>query len=108
MTFIGYVPPTRQLSNDVKHREILADSIAYILQGRVNVTLDVTVSASATFYEVLDPRLHSFVYVDIMPLSSAATTIKNSVYYTSAKRGSITANFTAPGVNSDIRFLIVG
>lgn len=71
-----------------KHRQILADSHNRVLQGSLNVTGQVTLTASAATTTITDPRLsvYSVVLFDPMTANAAAELAAGTMYALEATR----------------------
>lgn len=113
-------PVPEFLVDEKEHRRQIARRVNLQNQGKLNVTLDVTLNANAATTVIKDPRLDDFrAIIPAMALSaSAATAIAAGIWFDSfvpEKKGSapapaqITAhhNNTAD-TDKKIRFLFIG
>lgn len=85
------------------------DEVNRIRIGRINATIDITLTANATTTTLTDPRLSAKSYVDFMPQTANAATAKANIYVTGRKKGSCTLNHSS-SANTDQTFtcLIIG
>lgn len=104
-----YKPPPRILPNEGVHRELLADAIQAIQQGRQNVTGDITLEPNETTTELLDPRINVQSILFFMPTTANAAAIQASIYVTDKVTGKAIINHTSSAnTDLDFEYLIIG
>jgi hypothetical protein len=97
-----------------RHRRRIADAIANIMLGKINVTKDVTLAASVGSTTVLDPRIGYFsALIPAMPLTAnAATELGNGTLFvaqaTMGKGSAVITHANNAQVDRTIRFVIIG
>lgn len=79
MSRATYIPPPKYLPNSAVHRTKMADAIAQVMQGRINVTNTITFDASGTT-ELIDPRIHPLSFIFLSPRSEDATLLAHEWY----------------------------
>jgi hypothetical protein len=102
---------TVPLSNpDVKaHTRQCAFTINNIMDGKLNSTGDITLTASATTTTLTDARIGSNSVVLFMPQTANARTALNSLYVTARGDGSCTINHpSSTDTDQDLSYVIIG
>jgi hypothetical protein len=85
----------------------LVDVINRMLQGRLNVTLPVTLAVSATTTTVIDSRINAFCAVVFTPLTAdAAAEIGNGTIYVSAQQNGQLTLTHASNTQADRNFTL--
>lgn len=105
-------PVPEFLVDDKEHRRQIARRLNLITQGKLNVTLDVTLTANAASTTVTDPRIgfYSAVVPAMAMTKDAATELATgNVYVDTLMKGSCVVHH-ANNAQTDrtIRFLIIG
>lgn len=107
----GFQPVPVFLPNDDEHRRMIAQAVNSILGGKVNATIDVTLTASAATTTLNDSRIgyYSAVIPAMAMTAHAATALAAGIYIDTMKSGSCVVhhNNTAD-TDKTIRFLIIG
>lgn len=105
----GYLPPPQLLNDDREHRRQLAQAIAGVLQGKINVTQTVTLTASATSTVVQDPRIGANSALLWSPLTASAAANSASIWVGSRGQGVATLNHSSnPAADMSYIMVILG
>lgn len=104
----GFDPVPEMMGDDPTHRRILARAINRITAGKVNVTLDVTLTTGAST-TISDSRLSSRSFVACAPLNAAAAVSQNAVWVSRLGNGSADLSHpTSAAADRRFRMLILG
>ncbi len=105
---LGFLP-VPVTGEDKEHRRQMAEKINSILGGKVNATVDVTLSTAATT-TVSDPRVFQTSYLMWEPLSSAAADASAGIWCPSSTivKGAAVLHHAASSVAHPYRVLIIG
>jgi hypothetical protein len=113
----GYVPaplgPAVAVSRDdtasVLWIRRIIDVVNRTLQGKLNATLPVTLSAGMTTTTITDARISAFSYIDFMPLTaSAAAMLAGGMFVSSQQSGEATVtHLNSASTDLDFRALII-
>lgn len=98
------------LVDEKDHRRRLAQAIQQIVQGKINATIDVTLTASASSTTINDARIDFYSWLAPMALTfNAATDVAGGMYFTGFVKGQCVVHHR-PDIATDrtIRFLIIG
>ncbi|MDE2100410.1 MAG: hypothetical protein KGL39_24370 [Patescibacteria group bacterium] len=105
------------MSNEVEHRRQIAQALNNAISGKLDATLDVTLTPNATSTTIQDVRLSSTSAITpAMALtSSGATAVKNGIYVdtVTSQNGpnppsAVIHHASSSAADQTIRFLIVG
>lgn len=94
-----------------EHRRRMARAINTMLQGKFNVTIDVTITPNATTTVILDPRISVFSAITpAMAMSAnAAADIVAGIWVSNMNTGTATLNHrNSASTGRVIRFCILG
>jgi hypothetical protein len=94
-----------------EHRRKLARAVNTITQGKINCTLDVTLTASAATTVINDARIgfYSAVVPAMAMTADAAADLAAGIYVTGLQKGQATLNHRInAATDRTIRFLILG
>jgi hypothetical protein len=84
----------------------IGDVLAKTRQGKMNVTLSVTLATGATSTTVTDVRISATCGLVLVPITADAVAIQNSVYVSSQKSGSAVLTHSSTA-NTDCKFILV-
>ena len=105
-------PVPEFLVDDKEHRRQIARRLNLVTQGKLNITLDVTLTANAASTSVVDPRIGFYsAVVPAMAMTSdaAAELASGSLYVDALNKGSCVVHHTnSAQTDRTIRFLIIG
>ncbi len=108
---IGFQAVTPYLEDQKEHRREIATKVNTILQGKINVFIDVTLRDGHTTTTLTDARIgyYSAIVPAMAMTANAATAITAGIWVNGVKSGQATLNH-ASSANTDqtIRFLIIG
>lgn len=109
MSSQGYAAVSEMLGDEREHRRKIAQKVNTILGGKVNCTIDVVVTASATTTTITDPRISYFSFLSVMAFdATGAADIVAGIYFSTFNSGSVVMNHrSAAGVRS-LRVCILG
>ena len=110
MTTPTFPAAPRDLVDGRRHRREMATVVNRINSGKFNATGEMTLRASETTTVLTDPRLTPTSYVDLMPLTSAASS-EPVLYAAEADRERGVWTFThvsAAGTDRTFRFVVIG
>lgn len=109
MTIPGYNTVDPYSENEAKHRLQLAEAINNILAGRLNVTADLTLNASAATTTIMDARISYYSFIYFMPTTANAATALASIYVDGFKNGQATINHASnSATDQTFKVLIIG
>ena len=93
-----------------EHRRKLARAINRINQGKLNCTLDVTLTPSQTTTTVADPRIARTSFLSWMPQTASASAAERAGIYVSGRaKGSAVLNHAASAATDQtLTILILG
>ena len=107
----GYPNVTPYMPDEREHRRQIAAVVNSIRSGKLNITLDVTLTANAVTTTITDARIGvNSAIIPAMPLTSdGALALTNGIWVTAVITGQATINH-ASSANTDqtIKFLIIG
>lgn len=107
----GFQPVPEFIPDGSHHRRMIARGMNSILGGKINATIDVTLTASAASTTINDPRIgfYSAVVPAMAMTANAAAALAAGIYIDTMKSGSCVVhhNNTAD-TDKTIRFLIIG
>lgn len=66
------------------------DRINQIIQGKINATKSVTLTANDTTTTITDPRISAASYIGLMPTTATASAAMDAVYVSARTSGSAT------------------
>ena len=105
-------PVPEFLVDEREHRREIARRVNLITQGKLNVTLDVTLAANAASTTVADPRIGFYSAVIpamAMTKDAAAELASGNVYVDTLNNGSCLVHHSnTSAADRTIRFLIIG
>lgn len=105
-------PVPEFLIDDKEHRRQIARRVNLMTQGKLNVTLDVTLAANAASTTVTDPRIGFYsAVIPAMALSADAAKelASGNVFIDTLLNGSCVVHHSANAeTDRTIRFLIIG
>lgn len=105
-------PVAEFLVDDKEHRRQIARRVTSITQGKLNVTLDVTLAAGAASTTITDPRISYFsaiIPAMAMTAHAAAELASGNVYVDTLLKGSCVVHHTNNAqTDRTIRFLLIG
>lgn len=105
-------PVPEFLADDKEHRREIARRINLITQGKLNITLDVTLAPSAASTTITDPRIGFYsAVIPAMALTkdAAAELATGNVYVDTLMKGSCVVHHSNNAqIDRTIRFLIIG
>jgi len=105
-------PVPEFLSDEKEHRREIARRVNLITQGKVNITLDVSLAANATSTTITDPRIGFYsavVPAMAMTAHAAAELATGNVYVDTLMKGScVVRHSNNAQTDRTIRFLIIG
>jgi len=109
---MAYAIVPELLSDDKEHRRQLARAIKSIISGgKINVTLDVTLTANSATTNIVDARIsiQSAIIPGMAMTANAAAAIAAGIWVSNLNNGSATLNHNN-NANTDksIRFVIIG
>jgi hypothetical protein len=107
----GYQAPPEFLPDDKEHRRQLARALRGLMQGKANVTLDVTLVPNATSTTVTDARIgfYSAVIPAMALTADAASDLAAGLWVGSLAKGSCVLNHrNAAQTDRTIRLVILG
>lgn len=80
-----------------------------ILKGALNVTTNITLTASATTTTFKHANINAQCFIWLSPLTANAAFALDTVYFTNFKLGEVTIHHAASGAtDQDFRVLILG
>ena len=89
-------------------REV-ASVVNLILQGKLNATGTVTLTASVTTTVITDARLTGSSWIGLMPLTANARDALATIFWSAQGKGTATINHASNAqTDRDFRFLIIG
>lgn len=85
----GFTPVPEFEPNDGEHRRKIARSVNLLMQGKMNVTLGVTLKTSATSTTIIDHRIGFYTFVSLMPTTAhaAAELASGNLFFDTFKSG---------------------
>lgn len=97
-------------ADETRHRRRLGDFAARANQGKINVTLDVTLRASQTTTVVQDPRISNVSHITWMPMTASASTAeKAGIWASPSVAGTVTLNHASnAATDQTFRLAILG
>lgn len=105
-------PVPEFLVDDKEHRRQIARRVNLITQGKLNITLDVTLAANAASTAVTDPRIGFYsavVPAMAMTKDAAAEVATGNLYVDTLTKGSCVVHHSNNAqTDRTIRFLILG
>jgi hypothetical protein len=105
-------PVPEFLVDDKEHRRQIARRVNLMTQGKLNVTLDVTLAANAAGTTVRDPRIGFYsaaIPAMAMTANAARELASGNVYVDTLVKGSCVVHHSpSPETDRTIRFLIIG
>ena len=106
----GYPPVAPYLFDEKQHRRDIARTLNDVLKGKQNVTLKVTLAASATSTTIIDARIGVSTAVLLMPLTAnAATAYVAGIWFDTQLKGSVVAHHASSTATDQIfRIVLVG
>jgi len=106
---IGTNPVPRSWASEADHRGRLADAINNILRGKLNITGEVTLTASSATTTLTDPRIGSGSVIVMQPTTANAAGALSGLYFGTPGDGTITINH-ANNAQADktFRYAIIG
>lgn len=108
MATSGFPGVQEKDNNEVAHRAKLARSINAAMQGKLNATGTVTLTASATSTTLTDPRLTVSSFIEFMATTSDAATAKANIYVTNQNTGTAKINHASnAAVDQTFTYLII-
>lgn len=88
---------------------IVVDFVNRLLIGKLNATVDVTLTASVTTTTLNDSRIGASSFLDFMPQTANAATAKANIYVTGRTKGQATINHaSSANVDQTFTVLIIG
>jgi hypothetical protein len=108
--FKGRPAVAEYLQNEVEHRAQLARTANLAIQGKLNATVDVTLTASATTTTVTDSRIGVTSHISLMPQTAAAATAQVAgIHVTDRTKGSCVLNHASnSATDQNFVCLIIG
>lgn len=88
----GYPAALTFDDDEARHRRQLAAVLNNAMQGKLNVTGTLTLTAGAATTTLTDKRIGANSCVLLMPTTANAATAKTNVYFTAFVKGSCTVN----------------
>jgi hypothetical protein len=105
----GYQAPPEILSNSGEHRRQLARAVRGLMEGKANVTLDVTLAANAASTTVSDSRIGFYSALILVPLSAdAAAALPTTFISTLSKGVAVLSHANAASTDRSFRLVILG
>jgi hypothetical protein len=96
-------------ANEIEHRRQLARGVNTVIAGKLNATVDVTLTPSATATTVTDARFTGNSFVGFCPLTASALAALGALYMSAQGRGTATLTHAANAASDQLfRLLIVG
>lgn len=92
MTAAGYPPVPPLQTNDVQQLNRVVDVVNRQNQGKVNVTIEVTLTANVATTTLTDARISAQSYLGFMPQTSNAAAALTGLYVTARIKGQATLN----------------
>ncbi len=104
-----YKVVTRAVAVSLQTLQEICDAVNGMLSGKMNVTGEVTLTASATSTVLKDPRISTQSVLLFMATTANAATAKAGIYITGRTAGQATINH-ASSANTDQTFsyLVIG
>lgn len=107
----GFQGVSPYLDNQQVHRRKLAEAVNTLTQGKMNVTIDVTLTAGATTTTLNDARIgyYSAVIPAMAQTAHGATAITAGIYVDGLKSGeAVVHHANSANTDQNIRFVILG
>lgn len=107
----GFPPVVGFMPDDKEHRRQIAAKVNQLLVGKMNVYIDLTLTAGATSTTLTDPRIGYFsTIIPAMALTAnGAAAIVAGIWASGVKTGSATINHASnAATDQSIRFNIIG
>lgn len=107
----GYPPIVEFMPDDKEHRRQIARKVNQLLVGKVNVYIDLTLTAGATSTTLTDPRIGYFstIVPAMAQTANGAAAIVAGIWVSGVKTGSATINHASnAATDQSIRFNIIG
>ena len=105
-------PVPEFLADEKEHRREIARRVNLITQGKLNITLDVTLAPSAASTTIIDPRVGFYSAVTpamALTKDAAAELATGNVYIDTLLKGSCVVHHSNNAqTDRTIRFLIIG
>lgn len=101
----GYSPVATWLPDEKLHRRLIAELVNRLLGGKMNCTLEVTLTHSATTTTITDSRIGGSSHFSFCPLTANAVTSLGSLYVSARAKGSAILTH-ASSANTDQTFSI--
>ncbi|NUY33298.1 hypothetical protein F0160_22700 [Paraburkholderia sp. JPY303] len=109
MSNVGYPGVVVFLANEVEHRKQLAQASNRLLQGKLNVVIQVTLNAGATTTTVTDTRIGANTGLFFSPLTANAAAAQAGLWVSSQKNGSATlTHANTATVDRTFNVLLIG
>lgn len=109
MTTPGYPTAPEAWENAVEHRRKIARTANLALGGKLNATVQVTLTANSATTTVTDARIGANTFIGFQAMTANAAAALSGLYVSSQKNGSATLTH-ANNVQSDRTFnvLLIG
>jgi hypothetical protein len=105
----GTLNVPRSWDNEKDHRAKLADAINRALQGKLNNTGSVTLTANSATTTLTDPRIGKDSVILIQPTTANAATATGNVYFGTPGNGTVTINHTNNAqTDRTFKYVIIG
>lgn len=99
------------IRDESQHRRDIARTVNAILQGGLNVTSDVTLTASSSTTTIVDARIgYTSAIIPAMPLTlNGAIALDSGIWFDMPKTGSVIVHHAADiATDQTIRFVFIG
>ena len=105
----GFPTPPEFLPDGAEHRRQIARALRGLLEGKANVTLDVTLAANAAGTSVSDARIGFYSALILVPLTADAAAALPTTYVGAQGKGTATLNHAASAqTDRSFRLVILG
>jgi len=98
------------IKDESQHRRDMARTINALLIGKLNVTLDVTLNASATSTTITDARIgYTTAIIPAMPMTANGAVAAPTIWVDTIKSGSCVVHHASnAAADQKIRFVFIG
>jgi hypothetical protein len=109
MTQKGYQAVPLMLPDEKEHRRQIAQAVNQQLTGKLNATVQVTLTASATTTTVTDKRIGANTHFGFQPLTADAAAALSGLYVSSQANGTATlTHASSSSVDRTFNVLLIG
>jgi hypothetical protein len=105
----GYPPISEINPDDVEHRRQIVRAINDILQGKLNATNSITLTANSATTTLTDARISANSYIGFQPTTANGAAALGGLYVSAQQKGSATLTHTNNAqTDKSFKILIIG